>query len=115
MAHGLRRPSFATLTKLLRSGVCSDLQITRRAVGRKVLTDNRYSRQSLSFFTPFARFGADLRLFRFNPCFSPSRLVAMVTEISFARPADEGRNQVFRLSAAMPARTRSVETFHFPF
>jgi hypothetical protein len=29
--------------------------------------------QSLSSWTRFARFRADLRLFRFNPCFSRSR------------------------------------------
>jgi hypothetical protein len=84
----------ATLTKLLRKKGCFDLPKSRRTVDKKELPDILRLRQSLSFFTPFAGLSADLRLFRFNPSFSLSRLLTMVTEKSFA-PTDEGRAKFF--------------------
>ena len=76
---------------------------------RNELPDILCTRQSLSSPAPFARFVADLGLFRFNPLFSLSRLVAMVTEISFAR---NGRRptQISSLPAAKLTRKTSVET-----
>ena len=84
-AAGLQRGCFITLTKLSKEPLKPNRQKGQQATTEKALPDILCKRQSLSLFTPFGRFGADLRTFRFNPRFSRSRLVAMVTEISFTR------------------------------